>query len=83
MATYSLANLSVTSTAFRAAMGSNPQQPINHPIDDAYVNTPQAEQRTMMLGEPFLAQGPDGQQRLYRYDAERSIPGVLRILIRA
>ena len=82
MATYSLANLTVTSTAFRAAMSSNPQVPINHPVDDTYVNTPQREQRAAMLGEPFLAQGPDGQQRLYKYDAERSIPGVLRILVR-
>jgi hypothetical protein len=82
MATYSLSNPSGTGTTFRGTMGSNPQQPINHPIDDAYVNTPQSEQNAMMLGTPFLAKGPDGLQRLYKYDAERSIPGVLRILVR-
>ena len=82
MATYSLSNPTGTGTTFRGAMVNNAQIPINHPIDDAYVNTPMSEQNAMMLGTPFLAKGPDGQQRLYKYDAERSIPGVLRILLR-
>lgn len=83
MATYSLADLSVTSTAFRAALAQNPAQPINHAVDDTYVNTPAREQRAMMLGEAFLARTPSGQQVAYKYDAERSVPGVLRILNRA
>ncbi len=82
MATYSLANLAVTSTAFRGAVGAQQPLPINHPIEDDYVNTPAREQRAAMLGEPFLAKGPDGMQRLYKYDAERSIPGVQRVLVR-
>ena len=39
-----------------------------------------AEQNMMRLGLPVLCQGPDGQQAWYTYDAERSIPGVLRIM---
>lgn len=82
MATYSLSNPSGTGTSFRGTVANNPQQIINHPIDDTYVNTPAREQRAMMLGEPFLAQTPAGMQVQYKYDAERSVPGVLRILIR-
>lgn len=30
----------------------------------------------MQLGTQFLAKGPDGMERLYTYDAERSTPDV-------
>lgn len=75
MATYSL--------NIKGAPASNPTLPVNHVIDDAVCNTPQAEQNAMMLGTPFLArQVPGGPQFWYVYDAERSIPGVLRVLRR-
>jgi len=75
MATYSL--------NFKGAGATNPQIPINHVIDDAACNTPTAEQRNMSLGTPFLARmRPGDQEALYVYDAERSIPGVLRVLRR-
>ncbi len=68
---------------FKGAGASNPQIPVNHVIDDAACNTPMAEQRAMMLGTPFLARTvPGGPEFWYTYDAERSIPGVLRVLRR-
>ena len=76
MATYSL--------AFAGCSAANPQQPLNHIIDDAACNTPAAEQRAAMLGTVFNAQAVKGGPVFnYKYDAERSIPGVLRILNRA
>lgn len=81
--TFSLADLTVTSTAFRAALAQSPPQPVNHAIEDTYVNTPAREQRAMMLGEVFMGRTPSGQQVAYRYDAERSVPGVARVIIRA
>jgi hypothetical protein len=48
-------------------------------IDDAAAS---AHQYYAQQGQPFLCQGPDGQQALYVYDNERSIPGVSRILKR-
>lgn len=36
---------------------------------------PGGQQLAMSQGVNFLCKGPDGQQRLYRIDAERSLPG--------
>ena len=41
-----------------------------------------AQQLAMQQVLEFLALGPDGQQRLYHFDAERSIPGQPPILVR-
>jgi hypothetical protein len=41
-----------------------------------------AQQNAMQTGLEFLALGPDGMQRLYHIDAERSIPGQPPILVR-
>jgi hypothetical protein len=51
-------------------------------LDDAVCNTPAQEQRAMQLGTVFMAQLPDGMMVPCVYDAERSIPGVLRIVRR-
>lgn len=79
--TYSLANTGATVNP-QGAMTSNPTLPKNHQIDDSVVNSPMAEQNAMMLGTPFLGKRPDGGQSWYVLDAERSIPGVLRVLRR-
>ena len=41
-----------------------------------------AEQNMMRLGVPVLCTAPHGGQAWYVYDAERSIPGVSRIMRR-
>lgn len=79
--TYSLANTGATVNP-QGAMSSNPTLPKNHQISDNVINSPMAEQQAMRLGTPFLGTRPDGGQSLYVYDAERSIPGVLRVLRR-
>ena len=74
MATYSL--------NFKGVPASNSQQPLSMVVSDDVCNSPAAEQQAMMLGTPFLIKTPSGQQVLMKYDAERSIPGVLRVLQR-
>lgn len=49
-------------------------------IDDVVCNSTAAMQQAMRLNTPFLAQGPDGSQAWYTYDAERSIPGSILYL---
>lgn len=38
------------------------------------------EQKSMMTGTQILCKNPDGSQSWYTIDAERSIPGVQRIM---
>lgn len=71
MATYSL--------SIAGASAHNIFQPKNQQVEDAYANTPQKEQQTMSNGSSFLIKGPDGGSYRHVYDAERSIPGVLRV----
>ena len=40
------------------------------------IPTPGGMQRAMSLNTPFLGKGPDGAERLYTLDAERSTPTV-------
>jgi hypothetical protein len=40
------------------------------------IPTPGGMQQAMAMGYQFLAKGPDGAERLYRLDAERSTPTV-------
>lgn len=40
------------------------------------IPTPGGMQNAMSRGYSFLAKGPDGAERLYRLDAERSTPDV-------
>lgn len=40
------------------------------------IPTPGGMQQAMRLGTQFLGKGPDGAERLYRLDAERSTPDV-------
>ena len=75
MATYSLSITGVSA--------HNPFQPKVQQIDDAFANTPAQEQETMRNGASFLIKGPDGSLVRHVFDAERSIPGVLRITRRA
>ncbi len=79
--TYSLANTGATVNP-QGATAPNPTLPKNQQVSDNVINSPMAEQNAAMLGTPFLCKGPDGGQSLFVYDAERSIPGSLRILRR-
>lgn len=79
--TYSLANTGATVNP-QGAMSNNPNLVKNHQIDDAIVNSPMAEQQAMSLNTPFLGKRADGGQAWYVLDAERTIPGVLRVLRR-
>jgi hypothetical protein len=54
-------------------------QPKLTQIDDNFANTPAQEQQTMSDGASFLVLMPDGQLIRHVFDAERSIPGVLRV----
>lgn len=73
MATYSL--------GLTGAPADNPAQPLALTVDDA-VGRAGAMASAMQNRTPFLAKGVDGVTRLYTYDAERSIPGVTRVLRR-
>lgn len=79
--TYSLANTGATVNP-QGALVDYSQLPKNQQVSDNVINSPMAEQQAMMRGTPFLAKGPDGGQALHVYDAERSIPGVQRVLRR-
>jgi hypothetical protein len=67
MATYSLAITGVPA--------SNPQQPQDLILADTVARVP-AQQSAMRQGLQFLAKGPDGAQRWYTFDAERSTPAL-------
>jgi hypothetical protein len=52
-------------------------------IDDLYVAPgDRAAPQAMSLNTPMLCKGPDGRTNWYVYDAERTIPGVQRVLKR-
>lgn len=65
--TYSLAT-----TGYRADSPFTPQPLV---VDDAAAGRPGDQMLAMATGAQFLAKGPDGRQRLYTLDAERSRPG--------
>lgn len=70
------------SLAVKGAPAQNAQAPLSQTVDDSVARYGGA-QNAMMLGTPFLCQGPDGAQAYYTYDAERSNPDIgLRILKR-
>lgn len=71
-ATYSLANTGCSA--------NNAQQPLVLQVNDASSNSAGAEQQAMQIGGPVLVKNPDGSQSYYFFDAERSIPGVRRVL---
>jgi len=54
----------------------------NDQIDDNFANSVLMEQQTMSDGASFLVKGPDGMLRRSVLDAERTVPGVLRVLRR-
>lgn len=64
----------------KGARADNPPQ-----IASIVVSDPQAvaggQSLAMRQGLSFLCQRPDGSQRYYRIDAERSIPGQTPVLI--
>ena len=70
------------SQAILGASADNASQPLNNKIGDSACQTKGSEQGYMQLGTRFLVKFPDGQQRYCVYDAERSIPGSLRIVRR-
>jgi len=72
--TYSLSNT--------GCLAENAQQPLVYKVPDQVSNSVGAEQQAMQLGTQFLAKGPDGSQAYFIFDAERSIPGVRRVLRR-
>lgn len=57
----------------------NPFIPKVQQIDDNFANSVGAEQGTMSDGANFLVKLPDGQLARHVFDAERTIPGVLRV----
>lgn len=73
MATYSLA---VTGT--RA--DSSPYAVNNVVLADTVSQSVGDQQNAMQLNTPFLCKNPDGSFSWYVLDAERSIPGVNRVL---
>lgn len=73
MATYSLGLTGVPA--------DNPAQPLSLTVDDA-VGRAGSMANAMQNKTQFLAKGVDGVTRWYTYDAERSIPGVSRVLKR-
>ena len=46
-------------------------------VDDVSAGQLGAQSQSMALGTAFLCKGPDGLQRLFQIDAERSTPGNL------
>lgn len=74
MASYSLAITGVSA--------DNAQQPSNILIDDAYVQRTGDIRQAMAQNTQMLCQLPDGSQAWFTFDAERSRPGVLRVLKR-
>jgi hypothetical protein len=74
MATYSL---SITAISTHNALA-----PKTVFIDDQYVVSPGAEQRAMQLGTQMFCKLPDGGQAYHTFEADRCIPGVLRIVRR-
>lgn len=67
--TYSLA---ITGVSANQTMGT--AKP--YTLSDAQAITTGAMQQAMSQGTQFLCKGPDGAQKLYRLDAERSTPSV-------
>ena len=65
-----------------ASGAHNPILPKTVQIEDAVCNSAQQEQQAMQLNTVFQGKGPDGALMNYVFDAERSIPGVLRIIRR-
>lgn len=70
------------SQAVTGAAADNAFEPKVLDIGDSACQTVGAEQNHAQLGTQFLVKFPDGQQRMCVYDAERSIPGQLRIVRR-
>lgn len=72
------------SLAIAGAAADNVRQLENMILADSAVQgtatvtipTPGGMQNAMARGYSFLAKGPDGSERLYRLDAERSTPDV-------
>jgi len=71
------------SLAITGVSADNAQQPTKlWDIPDAACQTAGDEQQYMQLGTSFLVKLPDGSKVMCVYDAERSIPGVTRVLRR-
>ncbi len=76
------------SLAATGAPADSPSLPLSLDVSDQAVTGGQtlsavgagAEQGMTRWNAPVICRGPDGQEALYTYDAERSIPGVLRIM---
>jgi hypothetical protein len=67
------------SLSLTAVSAHNPFIPKQQQIDDNFANTAAQEQQTMRTGASFLVLAPDGSLVRHSFDAERSIPGVLRV----
>ena len=71
-------SLSITGTG-----AHNPFQPKVVTLDDSVVGSVGDEQQAMRLNTQFNIKSIDGSNVTVIFDAERSIPGVLRIVRRA
>lgn len=68
------------SLAVKGVRADSPSQPLNYTVSD-----PQAvaggQTLAMQQGAHFLVKRPDGSERYFRIDSERSIPGQAPVLI--
>lgn len=67
------------SLGITGARADNPPQILNTTLSDANARSGNLA-AAMQLGTAFLCKGPDGAERYYQVDAERSIPGVTTVL---
>lgn len=67
------------SLAIKGVRADNPPQVQNLTVSDPQ-GVAGGQAQAMQLGTAFLCKGPDGAERYYTIDAERSIPGLTPVL---
>jgi hypothetical protein len=67
------------SLGITGARAGNPPQILNTTLSDANARSGNLA-AAMQLGTAFLCKGPDGAERYYQIDAERSVPGLTTVL---
>ena len=68
------------SLSVKGVRADSAQQPQTLTLSDDNARAA-SQQLAMRLGTQFLCKGPDGAERYYQIDAERSIPGYAPILL--
>lgn len=67
------------SLGITGARADNPPQILNTTLSDANARSGSLA-NAMQNGTAFLCKGPDGAERYYTIDAERSVPGLTTVL---